>query len=139
MGSSLAALSTASVCLFAYVLPDALRFPRRAILPDKLNPLFTPWTFAIVYLQYFRALHHLRGTTGNDDASCRWSAFRERHAQNKRFCAARATSFAGTFFLGFLWAMWDEDELTWHDRLSRTHLSRDKLLPILKIKRGASQ
>jgi uncharacterized RDD family membrane protein YckC len=30
---------------------------------------------------------------------------------------------AGTFFLGFLWAMWDEDELTWHDRLSRTHLT----------------
>src|SRR5256884_3981815 len=30
---------------------------------------------------------------------------------------------AGTFFLGFLWVMWDEDELTWHDRLSRTHLS----------------
>ena len=30
---------------------------------------------------------------------------------------------AGTFFLGFLWVMWGEDELTWHDRLSRTHLS----------------
>ncbi len=30
---------------------------------------------------------------------------------------------AGTVFLGFLWAMWDEDELTWHDRLSRTYLS----------------
>jgi uncharacterized RDD family membrane protein YckC len=30
---------------------------------------------------------------------------------------------AGTFFLGFLWSMWDEDQLTWHDRLSRTYLS----------------
>jgi uncharacterized RDD family membrane protein YckC len=30
---------------------------------------------------------------------------------------------AGTFFLGFLWAQWDEDELTWHDRISRTYLS----------------
>jgi hypothetical protein len=30
---------------------------------------------------------------------------------------------AGTLFLGFLWACWDEDGLTWHDRLSRTYLS----------------
>ena len=30
---------------------------------------------------------------------------------------------AGTFFLGFLWSQWDEDELTWHDRISRTYLS----------------
>ena len=29
---------------------------------------------------------------------------------------------AGTFFLGFFWAWWDEDALTWHDRLSRTYL-----------------
>src|SRR5207302_423808 len=29
---------------------------------------------------------------------------------------------AGTFFLGFLWSMWDEDELTWHDRISHTYL-----------------
>jgi uncharacterized RDD family membrane protein YckC len=35
---------------------------------------------------------------------------------------------AGTFFLGFLWAMWDEDELTWHDRISHTYLrSAEKL------------
>ncbi len=31
---------------------------------------------------------------------------------------------AATCFIGFLWSMWDEDELTWHDRLSRTYLSR---------------
>ena len=30
---------------------------------------------------------------------------------------------AGTFFLGFLWSMWDEYSLTWHDRVSRTYLS----------------
>jgi uncharacterized RDD family membrane protein YckC len=31
---------------------------------------------------------------------------------------------AGTFFLGFLWVLWDEDGLTWHDRLSKTYLAR---------------
>ena len=24
--------------------------------------------------------------------------------------------------LGFLWQLWDKDRLTWHDRLSRTHI-----------------
>jgi len=39
---------------------------------------------------------------------------------------------AGTFFLGFLWALWDEDELTWHDRLSHTYLSAEQTLPDLE-------
>jgi uncharacterized RDD family membrane protein YckC/ribosomal protein L40E len=30
---------------------------------------------------------------------------------------------AATCFVGFLWALWDEDQLTWHDRLSKTYLS----------------
>ena len=30
---------------------------------------------------------------------------------------------AGTCFLGFLWVFWDEDSLTWHDRLSQTYLA----------------
>jgi uncharacterized RDD family membrane protein YckC len=29
----------------------------------------------------------------------------------------------GTFFLGFLWALWDEDHLTWQDRISQTYLT----------------
>jgi len=35
---------------------------------------------------------------------------------------------AGTLFLGFLWAIWDEDALTWHDRLSRTYLTSPEIL-----------
>lgn len=30
----------------------------------------------------------------------------------------------GTFLLGFLWSLWDEDRLTWQDRISRTHLTQ---------------
>jgi uncharacterized RDD family membrane protein YckC len=30
----------------------------------------------------------------------------------------------GTFLLGFLWSLWDEDGLTWQDRISRTHLTQ---------------
>ncbi len=29
----------------------------------------------------------------------------------------------GTAFIGFLWAVWDEDKLTWHDRISQTYLT----------------
>ena len=29
----------------------------------------------------------------------------------------------GTLFLGFLWALWDEDRLTWQDRISHTYLT----------------
>ncbi|MFZ0212052.1 MAG: RDD family protein [Candidatus Acidiferrales bacterium] len=30
---------------------------------------------------------------------------------------------AGTVLLGFLWALWDEDKLTWHDRMSHTYIT----------------
>ena len=30
----------------------------------------------------------------------------------------------GTFLLGFFWSLWDEDRLTWQDRISRTHLTQ---------------
>jgi len=30
---------------------------------------------------------------------------------------------AGTLMLGFLWALWDEDRLTWQDRISQTYIT----------------
>ena len=30
----------------------------------------------------------------------------------------------GTLFLGFFWALWDEDGLTWHDRISQTYITK---------------
>jgi uncharacterized RDD family membrane protein YckC len=30
----------------------------------------------------------------------------------------------GTMMLGFLWCLWDEDFLTWHDRVSQTYVTR---------------
>ncbi len=30
----------------------------------------------------------------------------------------------GTLSLGFLWSLWDEDHLTWQDRISQTYLTR---------------
>jgi uncharacterized RDD family membrane protein YckC len=33
---------------------------------------------------------------------------------------------AGTCFLGFAWALWDDDQLCWQDRISRTYLTRNE-------------
>ena len=93
---------------------------------SKLNAAVYATTFAIVYLQYFTLFTIFGGTT---------PGMMMRGLQVVSFCGEPPTPkqtllrsvgyilSAGTFFLGFLWAMWDEDELTWHDRLSRTHLS----------------
>jgi uncharacterized RDD family membrane protein YckC/ribosomal protein L40E len=32
---------------------------------------------------------------------------------------------AGTMMLGFLWTLWDEDRLSWHDRISQTCITTD--------------
>jgi uncharacterized RDD family membrane protein YckC len=40
---------------------------------------------------------------------------------------------AGTFFLGFFWALWDGDAMTWHDRLSRTYLAAPEIFADAEI------
>jgi uncharacterized RDD family membrane protein YckC len=35
---------------------------------------------------------------------------------------------AGTLMLGFLWVLWDEDQLSWHDRISQTCITQDLVL-----------
>lgn len=93
---------------------------------SKLNAAVYAATFAIVYLQYFALFTIFGGTTpGMMMRSLEVVSF-SGEPPTPRQMLLRSTGYilsAGTFFLGFFWAMWDEDELTWHDRLSRTHLS----------------
>src|SRR5207245_6390526 len=92
---------------------------------SKLSTAVYAISFAIVYLQYFSLFTVFGGTTpgmmlrglrvvdfGGEEPSPRQLLLR----------AAGYMLSAGTFFLGFLWSHWDEDELTWHDRISRTYL-----------------
>jgi uncharacterized RDD family membrane protein YckC len=44
---------------------------------------------------------------------------------------------AGTLFLGFFWALWDEDGLTWHDRISNTYLAVPEMAPNLETTHAA--
>jgi uncharacterized RDD family membrane protein YckC len=103
---------------------------------SKMSAAVYGIAFAIVYLQYFFLFTVFGGTTPGmmmrrlevvDFAG-------EEPAPRKLLLrAAGYTLSAGTFFLGFLWAMWDEDELTWHDRISHTYLRSSEMLADAEI------
>ncbi len=93
---------------------------------SKLSAAVYATTFAIVYLQYFALFTIFGGTTPGMMVRGLQVVSFSGETPSPRQMLLRSAGYmlsAGTFFLGFLWAMWDEDELTWHDRLSRTHLS----------------
>jgi uncharacterized RDD family membrane protein YckC len=81
---------------------------------------------AVVYLQYFALFTVFGGTTPGMMCRGLQVVSFSGDAPTPRQMLLRSGGYllsAGTCFMGFLWAMWDEDELTWHDRFSRTYLS----------------
>ena len=93
---------------------------------SKLSAAVYVATIAIVYLQYFALFTVFGGTTpGMMFRGLQVTSFDGDPPQPRQMLLRTAGYIlsAGTFFLGFLWACWDEDGLTWHDRLSRTYLS----------------
>ena len=93
---------------------------------SKLSAAVYALSFAIVYLQYFSLFTVFGGTTpGMMLRGLRVVDFSGEDPSPRQYLlrAAGYMLSAGTFFLGFLWSQWDEDELTWHDRISRTYLS----------------
>jgi uncharacterized RDD family membrane protein YckC len=123
----LAALTDATCLLFAYGGFLALFGSLGGQFTlSKLSAAVYVSTFAIVYLQYFFLFTIFGGTTpGMMLRGLQVVAF-SGEPPTPRQMLLRSVGYvlsAGTFFLGFLWSMWDEDALTWHDRLSRTYLS----------------
>jgi len=102
---------------------------------SKLSAAVCVATFAVVYLQYFALFTIFGGTTpGMMMRGLQVVGF-SGDTPTPRQMLLRSAGYmlsAGTFFLGFLWAMWDSDELTWHDRLSQTYLSVEQTLPKLE-------
>jgi uncharacterized RDD family membrane protein YckC len=98
---------------------------------SKLSAAVYGLSFAIVYLQYFALFTVFGGTTpGMMLRGLRVVDFSGEEPTPKQLLlrAAGYMLSAGTFFLGFLWVQWDEDELTWHDRISRTYLSAEETI-----------
>ena len=107
---------------------------------SKLSAAVYVSTFAVVYLQYFALFTIFGGTTpGMMMRGLQVVSF-SGEPPAPRQMLLRSFGYllsAGTFFLGFLWAMWDSDELTWHDRLSRTYLGVEQTLPELETSDAA--
>jgi len=92
---------------------------------SKLSAVMCIATFVIVYLQYFALFTVFGGTTPGMMMRGLHVASFSGEPPTPRQMLWRSAGYmlsAGTFFMGFLWALWDEDALTWHDRLSRTYL-----------------
>ena len=93
---------------------------------SKLSAAVYGVTFSIVYLQYFALFTIFGGTTpGMIFRGLQVASFTG-DQPTPRQMLLRSLGYllsAGTLFLGFFWAWWDEDALTWHDRLSSTYLS----------------
>jgi uncharacterized RDD family membrane protein YckC len=93
---------------------------------SKLTAAVYVTTFAIVYLQYFALFTVFGGTTpGMMFRGLQVASF-SGAPPSPRQLLLRSLGYvlsACACFTGFLWAWWDEDALTWHDRISRTYLS----------------
>jgi uncharacterized RDD family membrane protein YckC len=92
---------------------------------SKLSAAVCVATFVIVYLQYFALFTVFGGTTPGMMLRGLHVVGFSGETPTPRQMLWRSVGYmlsAGTFFMGFLWAMWDEDALTWHDRLSHTYL-----------------
>ena len=93
---------------------------------SKLSAEVYGITLAIVYLQYFALFTVFGGTTpGMMFRGLQVASF-SGSAPTPRQMLLRSLGYlvsASTFFMGFVWAWWDEDALTWHDRISHTYLT----------------
>jgi uncharacterized RDD family membrane protein YckC len=98
---------------------------------SKLSAAVCFFTFAFVYLQYFGLFTIFGGSTpGMLVCGLQVSSFTGDQPTPRQYLL-RAVGYmlsAGTCFLGFLWVIWDEEALTWHDRISRTYLANIEAL-----------
>ncbi len=97
---------------------------------DRLSAAICFFTFAFVYIQYFGLFTIFGGSTpGMLVCGLQVASFTGDQPTPRQYLL-RAVGYmlsAGTCFLGFLWVLWDEEGLTWHDRLSRTYLANIEL------------
>lgn len=93
---------------------------------NKLDMTVAGATFALFYAQYFALFTVFGGSTpGMMLRGLRVVSF-DGGIPTSRQMAWRSFGYlisAGTCFLGFVWALWDEEQLCWQDRISQTHLT----------------
>jgi uncharacterized RDD family membrane protein YckC len=100
-------------------------FGGRLVL-EKLDAVLAGTILVLFYAQYFGLFTTLGGETpGMKLRGLRVVSF-DGSDPTPRQLLWRSFGYlisGGTALLGFLWAQWDEDHLTWHDRISQTYLT----------------
>ncbi len=93
---------------------------------NRLDLVVAGFTFALFYAQYFALFTIFGGSTpGMMFRRLRVVSFHG-GVPSSRQMIWRSFGYlisAGTCFLGFLWALWDEEHLCWQDRISQTYLT----------------
>jgi uncharacterized RDD family membrane protein YckC len=93
---------------------------------NKVDLTVAGLTFALFYAQYFALFTIFGGATpGMMLRGLRVVSFGG-GTPTSRQMAWRSFGYlisAGTCFLGFVWSLWDDDQLCWQDRISQTYLT----------------
>ena len=93
---------------------------------NKLDLAVVGATFGLFYAQYFTLFTVFGGSTpGMMLRGLRVVTF-DGGIPTSRQLAWRSFGYlisAGTCLLGFVWALWDDDQLCWQDRISQTYLT----------------
>jgi uncharacterized RDD family membrane protein YckC len=93
---------------------------------NKLDLAVAGATFALFYAQYFALFTVFGGSTpGMMIRGLRVVSF-DGGIPSSRQMGWRSFGYlisAGTCLLGFVWALWDDDQLCWQDRISHTYLT----------------
>ena len=93
---------------------------------NKLDALVTGATLVLFYAQYFALFTIFGGSTPGMMLRGLGVVSFDGGRPASRQMAWRSFGYlisAGTCFLGFLWALWDEDHLCWQDRISQTYIT----------------
>jgi uncharacterized RDD family membrane protein YckC len=100
---------------------------------NRLDAAVMTATFALFYAQYFALFTVFGGSTpGMMLRGLRVVSF-DSGIPTSRQMVWRSFGYlisAGTCLLGFAWALWDDDQLCWQDRISQTYLtSNEEITP----------
>jgi len=95
---------------------------------SRFDVLVTLATLGLLYAQYVTLFTYFAGATPGMMLRGLRVASLDGLDPSPRQLLWRSLGYlisAGTMMLGFLWALWDEDQLSWHDRISQTCVTTD--------------
>lgn len=97
------------------------------VTASSFSAIVTVATMALLYAQYFTLFTFFGGSTpGMMLCKLRVVSFdgTEPTSEQLLWRSFGYMISAGTGALGFIWALWDEEHLTWQDRISQTYLTQ---------------